>query len=186
MTLSATLKTKYPGDLCEALLTAYREIEENFALRKWKASELDAGHFVEAARRLIENELFATYTPINASLSNFNDAELKRFENGKGDETLRLLIPRALKAIFNIRNKRGVGHLGSISPNEMDATFILYTVKWVLAEFVRLAAGSSPAAAQKLIDAIVERHVGLLWKKDGIIRVLENKMPTREQVLVLL
>lgn len=186
MTLASVLKKRYPADVSEALLAAYREIEENFTLRKWKASEMDAGHFVEAARRLIEHELFGAHTPIGAQLSNFSDGELKRYENGQGDETLRQLIPRALKAVFNIRNKRGVGHLGVISPNEMDATFILYTAKWVLAEFVRLAAGSNPTEAQKLIDAIVERRVGLLWKSDGIVRVLENKMPTREQILVLL
>ena len=186
MTLASVLKKKYPSDVSEALLAAYRAIEENFTLRKWKASELDAGHFVEAARRLIEHELFGAHTPICAQLSNFSDGELKRYENSQGDETLRQLIPRALKAVFNIRNKRGVGHLGAISPNEMDATFILYTAKWVLAEFVRLAAGSNPSEAQKLIDAIVERRVGLLWKSDGIVRILENKMPTREQILVLL
>jgi len=186
MTLATALKAKYPRDVCDALLAAYREIEENFTVRKWKASELDAGHFVEAARRIIEQELFGSYTPIGVSLSNFSDAELRRFENAQGDESLRMLVPRALKAVYNIRNKRGVGHIGPISPNEMDATFILYTVKWVLAEFVRLATGAKPADTQKLIEAIVERRVGLLWKHDGIVRVLENKMPTREQVLVLL
>lgn len=186
MTLIAVLKAKYPNDVCDALLAAYREIEENFTLRKWKASELDAGHFVEAARRIIEHELFGSHTPIGVSLNNFGDAELKRFENSQGDESLRMLIPRALKAVYNIRNKRGVGHIGPISPNEMDATFILYSVKWVLAEFVRLATGAKAAETQRLIEAIIERRVGLLWKHEGIVRILESKMSTREQVLILL
>lgn len=186
MTIEAALKAKYPPDACDALLNAYREIEENFSLQKWKATELDAGHFVEAARRLIEQELFGGHTPIGKSLPTFSDAELKRYENAPGDESFRMLIPRVLKSIFNIRNKRGIGHLGTISANEMDSTLIIYSVKWVLAEFVRLAAGTNPDASQRMIDSIVERRIGVLWKHEGITRVLESKMDTREQVLVLL
>jgi len=186
MTIDMVLKGRYPADACDALLEAYREIEENFSLQKWKASELDAGHFVEASRRLIEKELFGSCTPIEKGLPTFNDAELKRYENSQGDESYRILIPRVLKSVFNIRNKRGVAHLGAISANEMDSILILYNVKWVLAEFVRLAAGTNPNAAQKMIDSIVERRVGVLWKHQGIIRVLESKMDTRDQVLVLL
>lgn len=186
MTIEAALKAKYPVDVCDALLEAYREIEENFSLQKWKATELDAGHFVEAARRLIEQELFGSCTPIGKSLPAFSDAELKRYENAQGDESLRMLIPRVLKSIFNIRNKRGIGHLGTISANEMDSTLIIYNVKWVLAEFVRLATGMNPNATQQMIDSIVERRVGVLWKHQGITRVLESKMDAREQALVLL
>lgn len=186
MNLAAALKAKYPSEVCDELLGAYREIEENFTIRKWKASELDAGHFGEAARRIVEYELFGSYSPIENSLNNFNDNELKRYENSKGEESLRMLIPRALKAVYNIRNKRGVGHIGPISPNEMDATFILYSVKWVLAEFVRLACGTKAADTQKLIEAIIERRIGLLWKHEQIVRILDSKISTREQVLVLL
>jgi len=186
MAIDAALKAKYPSDVCDALVVAYKEIEESFALQKWKATELDAGHFVEAARRLIEYQLFGAYTPIGDKLSNFTDGELKRYENAAGDESVRMLIPRVLKSIFNIRNKRSIGHLGTISANEMDSTLILYNVKWVLAEFIRLATGTNPSATQKTIDSIVERRVGVLWKHAGIRRILANNMVTKDQILVLL
>lgn len=186
MTIGNALKKRFPADICEALLTAYKEIEENFFIQKWKATELDAGHFVEASRRLIEQELFGTYTPLGKGLANFNDVELRRYENATGEESLRILIPRILKSIYNVRNKRGIGHLGLISANEMDSTLILYSVKWVLAEFVRLATGADPNVTQRMIDSIVERRVGVLWKVGGIQRVLEHKMPAKDQILVLL
>src|ERR1041385_8521434 len=126
MSIESILKAGHPSDVVDALLTAYKEIESNYALRKWKASELDSGHFVEASRRLIENSLFGNYTPIGQSLPNFNDTVITRYENAAGDESYRILIPRVLKAIYNIRNKRGVGHVGPVSPNEMDSTLILY------------------------------------------------------------
>ncbi|TCT10827.1 hypothetical protein [Paralcaligenes ureilyticus] len=186
MTIDTALKAKYPTDVCDALLEAYKEIERSFSLQKWKVTELDAGHFVEASRRLIEQELFGTHVPIGKSLPNFNDAELRRYENATGDESLRMLIPRILKSIYNVRNKRGIGHLGTISANEMDSTLILYNVKWVLAEFVRLTTGANPNATQHMIDAIVERRVGVLWKHEGITRILEERMQAKDQILVLL
>jgi hypothetical protein len=186
MNIEKALKHRFPIDVVDALLNAYREIEGNFILKKWKASELDAGHFVEATRRIIEQELFATHTKIGKDLPRFADTELKRYEQSTGDESFRILIPRALKAVYNVRNKRGVGHLGLISPNEMDATYILYTVKWVLAELVRLASGANTRDTQKAIESIVERRLSVLWKHDGITRILETSLTAREQVLILL
>jgi hypothetical protein len=184
--VEAALKKRYPPDIVDKLLAAYREIEENYVLRKWKASELDAGHFVEAVRRVLEQELLGAHTPIATQLSQFTDQVLKQYENAAGDESFRMLIPRALKSIFNVRNKRGIGHLGGFEANEMDATYILYTVKWVLAELVRIASGSSVGDAQRLVEQIVERKMELIWTSGDVMRVLDPKMATREQVLVLL
>ena len=186
MSVETILKAKFPPDVIDALLAAYKEIESNFALRKWKASELDAGHFVEAARRIIDHALTGSHIPIGSKLADFSDVELRRYEQQKGDESYRMLIPRILKSVYNIRNKRGVGHLGAVSPNEMDATYIMYSTKWVLAEIVRLSSGLSATETQKAIDAIVERRLSVLWKHEGIARVLASGLTAREQVLILL
>lgn len=186
MTVEAVLKAAYPGELVVAILAAYREIEGNFILGKWKASELDAGHFVEGVRRVLEQRLFGSYTPIGVDMPKFHDGELKRYEQASGEESFRILIPRALKAVFNIRNKRGIGHLGAISANEMDATFILYTVKWVLAELIRLGANTDPAEAQAALDSVIERRLSLIWKHGNVTRILRTDLSAREQVLVLL
>lgn len=186
MSAETVLKGSFSHDVVDAILAAYREIEGNYALHKWKATELDSGHFVEAARRFIEQKLFGSATPLGTGLPNFNDAELRRYEQAPGDESYRILIPRALKAIFNIRNKRGVGHLGLISPNEMDATYILYSVKWVLAEFVRLESGLPVSETQAMIDDIVARRLSILWKHADATRVLDSGVGAREQVLILL
>lgn len=186
MKLDSYLKGSFPSDVVDALLSAYSEIEGNFALKKWKASELDAGHFVEAARRMVEHRLFGKAPSLSAQLNSFSDGELKRYEQASGDESYRMLIPRALKSIYNIRNKRGVGHLGAVSPNEMDSTYILYTCKWVLAELVRLESGMTASETQAVVDSIVERRMEILWKHEGITRVLEDGLTAKEQVMVLL
>ncbi|MGB8993158.1 MAG: hypothetical protein WCD80_13975 [Desulfobaccales bacterium] len=186
MSVEAVLKAKFPYDIVDALLNAYGEIEENFVLKKWKASELDAGHFVEAARRILEFDLTGIYTPISQKLPNFSDTVLKSYENASGDESFRILIPRALKAIYNIRNKRGVGHISDVSPNEMDSTYILYTVKWVLAELVRLASGLTVPETQKLIESITERKMDIVWKEIDFTRILHTSIIARDKILILL
>jgi hypothetical protein len=185
MTPATILKTAYPADVVDALLAAYTEIESNYALGKWKASELDAGHFVEAARRMLESKLFGAHTAIGTDLPKLTDKEMVRYENGTGDDAFRILIPRVLRSVYGIRSKRGIAHVGAVSPNEMDATLILYSTKWVLAEFLRKTSGMSVAETQKAVDTIIERRLSVLWKHNGLTRVLSD-IGTREQVLVLL
>ena len=115
-----------------------------------------------------------------------NDKLLLQYEQASGDESYRILIPRVLRAIYGVRNKRGVGHLGLISPNEMDATLILYNVKWVVAEILRLESGLSPAETQAATEQVVEREIPLLWKEGSVVRVSRKGVPAREQVLLLL
>lgn len=184
MNVARTLLASLAQELIDALLSAYTEIEANYARRKWKASELDAGHFVEAARRVVEHRLLGNYTPIGKDLPKFTDKVLQQYEQLFGDESYRTLIPRVLRAIYGVRNKRGVGHLGSISPNEMDATLILYNVKWVLAEILRLESGLTPGETQKAIDRVVERQIALVWKEGDIVRVLDKSLKARDQVLL--
>jgi hypothetical protein len=185
MTPASILKASYPAGVVDALFSAYTEIESNYALGKWKASELDAGHFVEAARRMLESKLFGTHTAVGTGLPNLTDREMLRYENGTGDDAFRVLIPRVLRSVYGIRSKRGIAHVGAVSPNEMDATLILYSTKWVLAEFIRQTSGMSVPDTQMVVDTIIERRLSVLWKRNGLTRVLP-KLETREQILVLL
>ncbi len=180
------LLSRYPPDLVKALVDAYSEMQQAYLHAKYKASELEAGLFVEAARRLIELELFGKATPIGRSLPRFDDNELKRYESASGDESYRIHIPRVLRAIYNLRNKRGVGHLSTVSPNLMDATFVMAACSWVLAEFVRLADALPPNQCQQIVDSLTQRRVPLVYTDADIKRVLDPKMSARDQVLVLL
>jgi len=186
MNVFDVLKSAYNPAIAGHVLDAYREIEQNFVLKKWKPSELDAGHFVESVRRLLELELTGKHTPFNKPLPRFNDQALLYYEHQSGHESYRLLIPRVLKAIYNIRSKRGVAHISDVSPNEVDSTLILHCVKWILSEIVRLKSGLSVQDTQKLMHRIVERQIPLIWKDADVTRILDASMSARDQVLVLL
>lgn len=180
------LETAYGEEITNNLLQSFKEVESNFRLEKWKSSELNSGHFVETVRRIIEFEGQASYTPFNKKLPNFTNQELENYERLNCDESFRLLIPKILKSIYNIRNKRGVAHTAKVSPNKMDATYILYSVKWVFAEIIRIKSYLSFSQTQKMVDEIVEREIELLWKGNGFVRILDPKMQARDKVLVFL
>jgi len=180
------LRNAYGDKIAASVLASFRDIQTNFVLQRWKASELDSGHFVEAVRRIIQVELNGKPTPIGKPLPNFNDAELKRLENQTGNDSFRILMPRVLRSIYSLRSKRGVAHLGPISPNRMDSTLILYAVKWVLAELLRINSALDANDTQVLVDGIVQRDSPLIWDADGVKRVLAGNLRAQEKILVLL
>lgn len=180
------LLTASDAALADSLLATFKEVEKHYFLRSWKTSELDSGHFVESVRRFIDYRLAGSYTPIGTTLSNFNPNELRRLENITGSEGYRLHIPRALFTIYGLRNKRGVGHLGLVSPNYLDATLIVATCKWVLGEILRAESSLTFDETAAIVDAIVERPVPGLWDAGSTRRILAAGLSLREQILFLL
>ena len=184
-TVNNILVAASDATLGPTLLHSFQEVEKHFFLRSWKTSQLDAGHFVEAVRRLVELKLFGSYAPIGQPLPNFNPTCLTSYENAVGNESYRILIPRLLYAAYCIRNKRGVGHLGSLTANYLDATFIVASCKWVLAEIIRLESKLPPDVTAEMVEKIVERPIPSVWNGAGFQRVLLD-VGVREQVLILL
>ena len=182
------LKTVFPDDLVEALLDSYIEIKTNFIIDKWEPAELNGGKFVEATIRILQFVCFGTHTPIGTSIRN-TFAELQRIEQSPSTilDSYRLHIPRCLGSIYNIRNRRGVGHLsGDINPNKADALLIVTISEWVLAELYRINYTISLPKAQELVNNLVTRKFELVFEINGVKRVLNPKLKIKEQILLLL
>jgi DNA-binding transcriptional ArsR family regulator len=180
------LEAASDSSLAGHILQTFKELEKNYFLRSWKTSALDAGHFIEAVRRFIDYKLFASYPAISKPLSALNDKELKRLESATGDDSYRLHIPRALLFAYGLRNKRGIGHLSMVSANYMDASAILATCKWVLAEILRLESTLSFDETAALVDQIIERPLPGIWETGGVRRILKSDLSMRDQILFLL
>lgn len=169
-----------------ALSLTYSEIVEHYVLRRWKIAGLDAGHFVEAARRFLELKLFGAATPIGKQLSKFTEKALKDYEAAQGDDAYRILIPRLLWGLYALRNKRGVGHLGAVPASEIDITLLLNGAKWVLAEIIRLESKLNSHDIKDIISDIISKQIPIVWQTNGINRVLDVSIKPRERVLILL
>lgn len=182
------LKSKLPEALVDYFFASYREIKENYLLGRHEPSELNGGKLVEASYRIIEHQTKNSFTPVGAHTPDMI-GKLRAFENLPStiNESFRVHIPRNLITIYNIRNKRGVGHLGGeVSPNFVDSTLIDACADWVLAELFRIFFACNLKEAQRMVDAIALRPNFLVHDFGDVKRVLNNNLKNGDQVLVLL
>lgn len=184
------LKKAYPPELVDALIDSYVEVKENYYLGKFEPSELNGGKFVEAAIRILQYVTTnGNYTPVGSSISD-TIGTLRKFEQISNKailESYRIHIPRNLCTIYNIRNKRGVGHLGGdVNPNLPDVNLIVACCDWVLSELFRINYNCSLDEAQKIVDILVQRKIPLVYDFDDIKRVLKPKLSLKDQTLLIL
>jgi hypothetical protein len=111
---------------------------------------------------------------------------ISTLEVARGPDSVRLHIPRTLRLIYDVRNKRDVAHLADgIDPNQQDATPVVRGMEWVMAELVRLFHHVPPAEAHAIIVELVTKDVPLIQVFDGFPRVLKQ-LRASDHVLVLL
>lgn len=188
--IRADFHSKFPKDVVDALIGSYIEIKENYYLGRHEPAELNGGKFTEATVRLLQYTLNGgKYDPLGKHIQNMSNT-LRSFEQipqGQFHESYRIHIPRILSVIYDIRNKRGVGHLsGDVNPNIADATLIVTCCDWVFAELYRLNYGCSITDAQKTIETLVQRKNPLIYQIGDTKRVLNSKLDMSKQTLLLL
>jgi len=175
--------------LVDELLAAYEEAKINYYLGGLRLSAVEGGRFTEAAFRLLQQETTGNFTPLGKTLPR-TDVLIDTLENLPGaahPESVRLHIPRALRMVYDIRNKRDAAHLAdNIDPNLQDATLVISTLDWILAEFVRLHHNVSANEAQKLVEELVTRLAPVVQDFDGFLKLLNPRLGATDQALVLL
>ena len=185
--LSASIDTF----LVERLLESYIGIKQNYYLGKYKPGELDAGHFAEIVIRILQyvTNPDHSFTPLGKRLDSFDKevAHFARLSTTDFHDSIRLHIPRSLQAIYGIRSRRGVAHIGGdVSPNLSDSTFVIVTCDWIMTELIRLYYTSSLQEAQKLVDSIAERKAPIIQDFSGYLKVLNPKLSVPNKILLLL
>jgi hypothetical protein len=181
-----------PKPLRDALLKSYKEIVSNYLERRWEPAELNGGKFCEVVYSIIDGAVRGSF-PANASKPNNMLTACQALEktpadsNRVGDRSLRVLIPRMLPVLYEIRNNRGVGHVGGdVDPNRMDAEAVHGMASWVMAELVRIFHNVTTEEAQETVEALVERVTPLIWEVGTVKRVLVAGMNAKNQVLIFL
>jgi hypothetical protein len=174
-----------PSVLVDEVLGAFGEAKRRFYRDDLRPSEIEGGRFAEAVFRVLEWSTTQNYVPLGKTLPSI-DRLLVALQNVAGTDSVRLHIPRSLRLIYDVRNKRDVAHLGDgIDPNQQDASLVMRNMEWVLAELVRLFHNVSAAEAHRIIVDLVSKEVPLIQVFDGFPRVL-RQLTASDHVLVLL
>jgi hypothetical protein len=185
---SAVLGT-IPDGLRKPLLDAFGEIVKNYRQSRWEPSELNGGKLCEVTYTILRGHLDGKYAAKPAKPANMVDA-CRALERAPATfpRSVRIQIPRMLIALYEMRNNRGVGHVGGdVDPNHMDAVAVLYMAKWIVSELVRLYHKVDTVTALAVVDALVDREIPIIWNVgDGVQRVLNTALTRKAKTLVLL
>jgi hypothetical protein len=174
-----------PPELVTELLEAFSEAKRRYYRTDLRPSAVEGGRFAEATFRILQWSTSGTYTPIGKTLPKV-DQLLVTLENSSGNDSIRLHIPRTLRLIYDIRNKRDAAHLADgIDPNLQDATLVVRNMEWVLAELIRLYHKIPADEAQKIITDLVTKEIPVIQLFEDFPRILRD-MRASDHSLVLL
>jgi hypothetical protein len=178
-----------PQMLRNELFAEFDKITNNYREGRWEASELDGGRFSEIAYSILKGYGSGTYPASASKPANMKAAceSLEQLPAAQFPRSVRITVPRILVALYEVRNNRGVGHVGAdVNSNHMDAEYVLHSAQWVMAEFVRIFHGLSVDEATATVDALVERTTPTIWKVGEAKRVLNTSLSLADKTLLLL
>lgn len=179
-----------PPVLRKELIDELNKIERHYREGRWEPAELDGGRLAEVVYSIVKGHLDGKMPARSSKPAQMLQAiqRLEQYPATAGPRSMRVLIPRVVLGILDIRNDRDVGHTGGEVPsNHMDATYVLGTAKWLVAELVRIFHQVDIPTATQFVEALIERDTPAVWEVvPGRKRVLNTKMTARDRVLLLL
>jgi len=177
-----------PVTLSAELISEFQKIERNFREARWEPSELSGGKLSEVAYCILKGHIDGAFPAHASKPPNMVDACKALEKSGaQFSRSIRIQIPRVLIALYEIRNNRGVGHVGGdVDPNHMDAVCVLHMSKWVVSELVRIFHGVTTEEATAIVNALADRELTLLWKIGDVTRVLDTSLSMTDQMMLLL
>lgn len=187
-TITASLAASFPRNIVEELIECYAEQKKNLYLGRMRPNEVEGGRFAEAAFRMLQHVTGLAVTPIGTQLDTHElIRSLASLPAAGNTESVRLHIPRTLRVIYDIRNKRDAAHLADgIDPNLQDSTLVSAAMDWVLAEFIRLADGLPADKAFALVKAITVRKIPAVEQFGEFLKTLRPSLGPSDRILILL
>ncbi len=178
-----------PIDFRTRIVRCYLDLKSRHAEGKHDAAGVSAGKLCESVVRLLQHELKKPVTPFGQQLTNVA-GECESFAQvpkTMGNESLRIVIPRALAFLYTLRNKRGIGHVGGdVDANAIDGATIARLADWVFCELIRIFHNLSFEDADALVSSLASRDIPDIWEVGGKRRVLREDLDFKQKTLLLL
>jgi hypothetical protein len=194
---SATSPTDLPTLLATAFvakhtvpaLTHYANAVEDYSKGDWEGCITKAGKFVEALLKAIAVHCGVPFETGRKFKADKLMNDLSQLAHGSFNDSLRLLIPRACRVVYDIASNRGARHdPDEVDPNSMDANVVMPLVSWLLAEAVRFAQKGAvdPAVAELMVESLTERQYSVVEKVEGRVYLHAARKSAVEVALVVL
>ena len=178
-----------PAEFRNRIVKSYLELKARHAESKHDAAGLSAGKFCESVVRLLQHELKKQFTPFGQRILSLSDEcdSFAKLPRAAGNDSLRIVIPRAVSLLYTLRNKRGIGHVGGdVDANAIDGMTISRVADWVMCELIRVFHKMSLEEADALVSSLASRDIPDLWEVAGRKRVLRTGISFKDKTLLLL
>lgn len=164
-------------DLVNEILEHYSMLKHCYLLQDWEKCLLRSGKFCEAVVKALH--FLRTSNKIDKISV---DKELKESTGHiKLPESIRVIIPYAVRLIYAFRNRRGGAH-GSFNPNAMDCKVVVAVSDWVLAEFVRTYCTEDVELSMKFVESISEKSMPFIEIIGDDYLVLKKGLSARKEI----
>ncbi|MBA7580266.1 hypothetical protein ES708_22157 [subsurface metagenome] len=179
--IKAELLVHIPNDIVTAILGYHGSVKNCLRLQDWEKCLLHGGKFAEEVMKATH---FLRTGNIVKHVS--VDSEIRELAGlTQLPESVRILIPRAVRVLYDHRSRRGGAH-GSFDPNAMDCMVVVSVCDWVLGELVRVYCTQSPELATKFVMAISAKAVPLVERVGEDYIVLEEGASARKEIGLIL
>jgi hypothetical protein len=180
------LKGQLPEELVDNLLVEYNHLKQQFFLNHFQPTELNAGRFCECILRIIEYLNSGLIIPFGTQLN--TEQIIRAAENNTSlKDTIRFFIPRLVRVLIDVRNKRDVAHVGGeVNPNYSDSLFVVHSADWLLTELVRHFHNCPIEEAKKIVESINEIKIPIVADVNGFIRIQNTDLSATQKTLVVL
>lgn len=180
--LRTALIAKFPPAKVDETLNHYSILRREARLDHWEACLVNGGKFVEAVLKCFH--YLGTGDEVDSVKA---DEEIRRLESITHLNNFeRMTVPRALRLIYEFRNKRGGAHNSSFDPIKTDCALVVAVSNWVMEELTRLYLINDATAAQALVESLLIKDIPLIEEMDGDRLVLKPGLSARVQLEILL
>lgn len=177
-----------PTQFRNRIIKQYIKIKERHEKGEYDASGLSCGKLCEEILRFLQHTLTGNHIGFSEEIKNFKQRvdELEKVDKSIGNDSLRIIIPRALCLLYTFRNKRSIGHSGGdVDSNAIDSKTIDAISDWIICELIRVFYKCSIEEAQDIVNIIAVRNLPHVWDVNGKKRVLVTGLSAKEKVLLL-
>jgi hypothetical protein len=187
--LASLLATQFVARHIGPALTHYANAVEDYSKNDWEGCIAKAGKFVEALLKAAAVHCGVSFETGRKFKADKLMNDLSQLSHGSFNDSLRLLIPRACRVVYDIASNRGARHdPDEVDPNSMDANVVMPLVSWLLAEAIRFVQKGAvdPAAAAGMVESLTERRYSVVEKIEGRVYLHAAKKSAVEVALVVL
>jgi hypothetical protein len=178
--LVAALSSRIPLPLAGEIVAQFFRLRQDCATATLGGSA--PGKFVEVTVQILqflESGKFGAKPDVDAYLRGLDS------KPSTLDEGLRLCAARVARAMYTLRNKRNIAHLGPVDPNRCDLSYLVHSAQWVLTELLRGVGSIGMEEAGRLVE-FVQMPVNQIVEDFGTHRLVLRDVGVSDEVLLLL